>query len=185
MVQVWLPQLRKVRRISEPLPDDSWFGANFTQGDMKLRLPIDENHEIIETTLFNSCAQGIKISKKSQWHSYTQNQVPCMSKGKEVFVLKSRPSAEYPANYDYRISYIDTKTYADYRTEYYENNKLVKEIEKNWLPAGMPMPRAQIFSHWYVKDHRTSSESLLIMMPLEKKSYPKMWTDSFLRKTKR
>ncbi len=178
-IQAWLPQLRKVRRVSEPLADDSWFGTNFTQGDMKLRWPKDENHEIIANKTFNSCAQGINISKKSKWHNYTQGQMPCVSKGKKVLVLKSTPSSSYPADYDYRISYVDSVTYADYRVEYYQNDKLVKEVEKNWLPVEMPMPRAQIFSHWFVKYHKTGSESLLIMMPLEKATSPEMWTDSF------
>ncbi|MCB0355863.1 MAG: outer membrane lipoprotein-sorting protein [Bdellovibrionales bacterium] len=172
MLQVWVPQIRKVRRVPQPPANDLWLGSAFTHGDMKLRKPQHEQHEVIAIENYNHCAAGME-------------NIPCMSQGKKVLVVKSWPLNHYPANYDYRLSYIDTYSYADYRTEYYRNGKLVKEVEKNWLPVDMPMPRALIFTHWFVKDYDLNTESLLMMQPLEKETFPEMWTDAFLRKTKR
>jgi hypothetical protein len=153
---------------------------------MKNRVSNDENHEVIASQQqYNQCARNIELPKDSQWYMYSQMPVPCVSKGKKVLVMKSTPKDSYPADYDYRVSYIDAETYADYQIDFYKDGKLVKEIVKNWLPIEMPMPRAQVFSHWYVINHTNQTETLMVMQPLEKPTNPQMWTDAFLRKTKR
>ncbi|MCB0392275.1 MAG: outer membrane lipoprotein-sorting protein [Bdellovibrionales bacterium] len=172
MVQVWMPELRKVRRVSQNHDNDLWMGSAFTHGDMKNRKPYHESHELLGTETYTNCAKGM-------------SEVPCISQNKKVLVVKSIPIAEYNVNYDYRISYVDAESYADYRTEYFRNNQLVKEVEKNWLPVGLPMPRALIFSHWYVKDFNRGTESLLMMQPLKKETTPDMFTEAFLRKSHR
>jgi hypothetical protein len=35
--------------------------------------------------------------------------------------------------YDYRISYVDTKTFVDYRTEYFRDGQKIKVIDRDWV----------------------------------------------------
>jgi len=44
---IWLPQLRKIRRFAQPGHDDSWGGSDFTFGDVTLRKPMHETHELL------------------------------------------------------------------------------------------------------------------------------------------
>ncbi|MCU7854466.1 MAG: hypothetical protein KZQ79_02030, partial [Candidatus Thiodiazotropha sp. (ex Lucinoma borealis)] len=47
MISMWLPALRKIRRINEPSHEDVWFGTNLTYGELVLRGPEDEVHELL------------------------------------------------------------------------------------------------------------------------------------------
>ncbi len=44
---IWLPALRKIRRFAQPAHDDAWGGTDFTFGDVVLRKPHNETHELL------------------------------------------------------------------------------------------------------------------------------------------
>ena len=44
---IWLPALRKIRRFAEPAHEDAWGGSVFTFGDVTLRKPQHETHELL------------------------------------------------------------------------------------------------------------------------------------------
>ncbi|MCU7886776.1 MAG: outer membrane lipoprotein-sorting protein, partial [Candidatus Thiodiazotropha sp. (ex Lucinoma annulata)] len=129
---IWLPSLRKIRRFSEPKHDDAWGGSAFTFGDVTLRKPEDETHVIIGKKQFRTCLGTINSLEGK--HFRYSGQLPersCRHINKEVYGLKSTTKFKYWW-YDYRISYVDTKSFADYRTLYYKNDELIKVIDRDW-----------------------------------------------------
>lgn len=187
---IWLPALRKVRRFAEPAHEDSWGGTDFTFGDVTLRKPFNENHELLGKTEFPDCLHVIDIPKKQRnWHMNSLPKEPvCEHKGKSVYQLKS--TTKFPNWwYDYRISYVDTKTFADYRTEYFKGDKKIKIIDRNWGNLGLPDVRGASWKFWYGKNLDTEHETMAII-PTEVFKYntgkkESLWSERTLRKLKR
>ncbi len=186
---IWLPALRKTRRFAQPAQDDSWGGLDFTFGDVVLRKPRDETHEYLGKEIFEECLQGMDIPKKYR-NRYTRHlpKNSCASKGKEVYKVKSTTKFKNWW-YDYRISYVDTKTFADYRTEYYKNGIKVKFIDRDWRSLNLDDPRALAWGYWYGKNFETGHESWAVIPP-EVIKYnanfkPSLWSEKTLRKIKR
>lgn len=186
---IWLPALRKIRRFAEPAQDDAWGGTDFTFGDVILRKPKHETHELLGKETFNDCLGAMDVPK-NQRSRYMKNlpEASCAPKGKEVYKLKSTTKF---ANwwYDYRISYIDSETFADYHTEYYKGGDKIKIIDRDWKPLGKD-PRQVSWGYWYGKTLTTGHETWAII-PEEIVKYnhkdknPGFWTESTLRKIRR
>ncbi len=187
---IWLPALRKIRRFAQPAQDDAWGGLDFTFGDVVLRRPDDETHELLGKETFDDCLRGMEIPKKHR-NRYTRH-LPsrsCTPKGREVYKVKSTTKFKNWW-YDYRISYIDTETFADYRTEYFKNGKKIKFIDRDWRRVEeMEDPRALAWGYWYGKNFETGHESWAVIPP-EVIKYnadfkPSLWSERTLRKIKR
>jgi hypothetical protein len=149
---IWLPALRKIRRYAEPDPADVWGGSIFTYGDIYLRKPEDERHQLLGKIRFADClgmVEGVSGIPKPA----------CGIKRRMVFQVRSF-SRQDNGWYDYRDQYVDMETYADYRAEYYKDGKLVKVIDKDWRSMQLADPRAQYWRYWYGKDLRSGSEGL-------------------------
>lgn len=84
---IWLPALRKIRRFAQPALDDAWGGTDFTFGDVILRKPFHDTHELLGTEAFPDCLGAIE-NVKTKW---LKNPPPpsCTPKEKEVYKLKS------------------------------------------------------------------------------------------------
>ncbi|RUM82884.1 MAG: outer membrane lipoprotein-sorting protein [Candidatus Thioglobus sp.] len=157
--EIFIPSIRKVRRFAEPARDDAWGGSDFTFGDVTLRKPKHDIHELLGTTKFAGCLNVMKDVKRNK---YTQNAkivADCSTDGKEVYKLKST-STDANWWYDNRVSYIDTKTFADYRTEYFKGGNKVKVIDRSWVSAGLSDPRASYWGYWYGKTLATGHETM-------------------------
>jgi len=196
---LWLPALRKVRRFAQPAHDESWGGTDFTFGDVTLRKPMHEKHSLMGTQKFGMSVKSIVIPKAEQTSS-TKN-LPAGTNefaGREVYKVKS--TTKFSGWwYDYRITYVDTKTFADYHTEYYKGGKKIKILDKNWPKAsGSSDPRALRWYTWYGKDFRNGHESLAYIpkkvtvtdqskFKVGKKNYSSaaLWQESTLKKIKR
>ena len=128
---IWLPALRKIRRFAQPAHDDSWGGTDFTFGDVSLRKPHHETHELMGKETFNDCLGVVEVPE-NQRGRYTRNlpEAYCGAKGKEVYKLKSKTKFQNWW-YDERISYVDTKSFADYRTDYFKGGEKIKVIDRN------------------------------------------------------
>jgi hypothetical protein len=183
---IWLPALRKIRRFAEPAHDDAWGGTDFTFGDVTLRKPKDETHELLGTETFDDCLGAIPNVQVR----YLPNppEASCDHKGKEVYKLKSttkRPNWWY----DYRITYVDTKTFADYRSEYFKNGEMVKVIDRDWESLDLPDPRAQSWKYWYGKTLATGHETWAVIpeevVEFDQDWDPGMWSEKTLRRIKR
>ncbi len=186
---IWLPALRKIRRFAQPAQDDSWGGLDFTFGDVVLRKPENETHEYLGKEVFEGCLNGMDIPKHHR-NRYTRHlaKQSCTSKGKTVYKVKSTTKFENWW-YDYRINYVDTTTFADYRTEFYKNGKKIRLIDRDWNTLGMEDPRALSWGYWYGKNFETGHESWAVI-PKEVVKYnanfkPSLWSERTLRKIKR
>ena len=188
---IWLPALRKIRRFAQPAHDDAWGGSDFTFGDVALRKPFHETHELMGKETFNDCLGFVAINDDEQTR-YTKD-LPksgaCTHKGKEVHKVKSTTKFENWW-YDYRVSYIDAKTFADYRTEYFKGNEQVKVIDRDWVPLGKTDdPRAVGWGYWYGKTLATGNQTWAVIPASVNRvdaTYDSdWWSESTLRKIKR
>lgn len=176
-VNIWLPALRKPRRFAQPHHDDAYAGTDWTYGDVSLRKPVHESHELLRVENFAAADGGnilktvtVPQAKQKPFMTWLPDS-DMLTIDRECFVVKSTTRFE-DYWYDYRISWIDTKTFADYRTLYYKNNKLVKQIDRLWRPMrnqpGSPDiedPRAQYWVMWYGKTLLTGHETMAIIPP--------------------
>ncbi|MES9993676.1 MAG: outer membrane lipoprotein-sorting protein [Candidatus Thiodiazotropha sp.] len=189
---VWLPRLRKIRRFAQPKHDDAWGGSVFTFGDVTLRKPNDETHELLGQKKMRTCL-GMIAELEGKLYRFT-GRVPersCRQLDREVYGLKSTTKFDNWW-YDYRISYVDTESFADYRTLYYKQDKLIKIIDRDWglvNTEGEGDPRALFWKYWYGLDLRTGQESLAVIprkvVDFNSDLRNSFWTERTLRKIKR
>ena len=180
----WLPALRRIRRIEENDYDKSWGGTVFTLGEISMRKPGDETHERLGVTTFNACLETIKLPAGSR----AKNHQPiCNHKGKSVYRLKSK-KISVGGWYDYRISYVDTETFADYRTEYFKGDKKIKVIDRDWRSTALKDKRALQWHHLYGKDLLTGRETFIsvpeVALVYDTHKLPSFWSESTLKKLK-
>ncbi|MCG8489133.1 MAG: outer membrane lipoprotein-sorting protein [Chromatiales bacterium] len=189
---VWLPALRKIRRFAQPQHDDAWGGSVFTFGDVTLRKPEDETHELIGKKKLRTCLGTIdELEGKHYRYAGELPERSCRHINKEVYGLKSTTKFGYWW-YDYRISYVDTTSFADYRTLYFKDDELIKVIDRDWGLVDSENgsdPRALFWKYWYGFDLRTGQESWAVIpqkvVNYNKKRRNSFWTEKTLRKIKR
>jgi hypothetical protein len=189
---IWLPALRRTRLFAEPAHEDAWSSSDFTFGDVYLRKPDHETHELLGKETFPDCLGAMDVPPE-QRNQFMQNlpQAACLPRGKEVYKLKSSQN-RYEKWYDYRISYIDTHSFADYRTEYFKDDTLIKIIDRDWRPLpgySGDDPRALSWGYWYGKNLQNNHESWAVI-PQEgvvfNSDFPdSLWTEDTLRKIRR
>ncbi len=185
---IWLPSLRKIRRFAEPAHDDAWGGTDFTFGDVALRKPKDEDHALVETKIFGECLNAMDLKGFKTRYLKTAPEASCTAKDHEVYVLRST-SKFNDWWYDYRISYVDTKSFADYRTVFFKDGQQVKLIDRDWQPLDIDDPRAMSWQYWYGKTFATDHETWAVIpqtvVRYNQDVSAKFWTERTLRKIKR
>lgn len=161
---MWLPTLRKIRRFNEPDPQDYWFGTTLTYGELVLRKPDDEMHEMLGEGELEGCLAAMEL-ETSQLDRHTRN-LPgpqCAHTGKPVYRLKStRKRVDWW--YDYHISEIDQQSFAPYRTVYYKGDKRIKTISVDWQPLGEGDPRI-VYPSWIYSLLDESGRDSLVYIP--------------------
>jgi len=188
-ISLWLPSMRKVRRMVAPNHADKWMGTNMTYGDVYLRKPEHEIHELLGTTTFGDCLSSMKL-KESEKTKKTKNlpEGSCAPKGKEVYQLKSTTKFK-DWWYDYHISDIDTQTFTPYRTVYFKDGKRVKFIEVDWRSLNKTDPRMTVPTYIYANSIDDGQESMLIIpfevIELNTDLPANFWSERTLRKIKR
>ncbi|MCW8963696.1 MAG: outer membrane lipoprotein-sorting protein [Gammaproteobacteria bacterium] len=183
---IWLPALRKIRRFAEPAHDDSWGGSDFTFGDVTLRKPYHETHELLGKETFNDCLGTIKDVKKTKYTSKLRG--PKCIKDREVYKLKSTTKFQNWW-YDYRVSYVDAETFADHRTEYFKDGTKVKVIDRAWGSFGDADKRNQYWEYWYGTTLDTGHETWAVIPEgvsvKDADLDANYWSEKTLRKIKR
>jgi len=188
-ISIWLPSMRKVRRIVAPNQADKWMGTNMTYGDVYLRKPEHESHELLETTIFADCLDSIHLSEDEKTKRTKKlPQGSCAPKGKEVYRLKSTTKFK-DWWYDYRLTDIDINTFSPYRSIYYKDDKSVKIIEADWKSLDKSDPRLTVPTYVYSKSIKNGQESMLIIpfstIELNTDLPERFWSEKTLRKIKR
>ena len=187
---IYLPELKKVRRFDEPRHDDSWGNTDFTFGDVYLRKPKHETHELMGVTTMADCLGAMQLTEKEKKRKYLKQLAPpqCEHKGKNVYQLKSTTKFK-DWWYDYRISYVDTKTFADYRTEYFKEGKKIKIIDRDWVSMGLDDPRGVFWRYWYGKNLVTEHETIVTVpeqfVTWNTELAPELWTEEHLMNMER
>lgn len=181
---IWLPQLRKIRRFAQPGHDDSWGGSDFTFGDVTLRKPHHETHELLGKANFDECL-GFMDKVKNKYLKKSPG-AGCVKA--DVYKVKSTTKFQNWW-YDSRISYIDSKTFADHRTEYFKDGKKIKVLDRHWGAVGGDDPRAQYWKYWYAKTLATGHETWAVIPEGATHNNEDLknsfWTEATLRKIKR
>ncbi len=177
-IALWLPALRKVRRINEPAHDDVWFGTNLTYGELVLRRPGDEIHELVGETEFPDC---LPVMRLERWEKarYTRR-LPgpqCGHKGKPVYLVKSSARFENWW-YDYHISEIDKTSFAVYRTVYFKGDEKVKTVVVDWQSLDQPDPRITYPRYIYALSHGDGKDSM-VYVPRETIALNREFPDDF------
>ena len=186
ILSVWLPALRKIRRINEPAHEDTWLGTNLTYGELVLRQPEDEDHELLKEDVFQDCLPVMELSPK-ELNSYTRKlpKSQCGHKGKAVYVVKSTTHFKNWW-YDYHISEIDKRSFAIYRTVYYKNNKKIKTIVIDWQSLGFDDPRIIYPRYIYAINHENGSDSMVYVprntIVLNQDLPDEFWSEKTLKK---
>ncbi len=184
---VWLPSLRKIRRVSRPDPEDTWNGSVFTYGDVYLRRATDERHRLLPAQRFEGCLgrmdPGAEPRKSLPWWPEAR----CDLAGRELLRLESRPLWS-GASYAYRITWVDPVTFADYRSDFFRDGRRVKRIDKDWRPTGLPDPRAQYWVYWYARaadGHEGEAAVPPRAVAWNEERDPGFWSERTLRRIKR
>jgi len=185
---LWLPALRKVRRIAQPDGDGglSEVEVAFIE-ETKLRTVDDETHAIVKKEPF-SATMGVMTFKYKNRHLKDMPTSTLEIKDREVYVVESRPNKS--TWYDKRVSYIDSTTYVDYRNEYFFKDKKVKIIDRRWKRAkGFNNIHAYYWYYWYLKNLETGYETATYVpdeiISFNQKVKASFWSKRTLSKIKR
>ncbi|MFK5937803.1 MAG: outer membrane lipoprotein-sorting protein [Sulfurimonas sp.] len=159
-IRMWLPALRKVRRMAEPSKNMGYSAADVAfLEEAKLRRLSEDKYELLSTRIKSFEYARMKI-KSSHLNKYTK-QLPQDNKiiKTEVYVLKATPKEN--AWYDYRIDYIDTKTFTNYETKFYVDGEVIKIIQRDWKKVkGIKDKRAFMWTYWYSVNPVTKFETV-------------------------
>jgi hypothetical protein len=158
---IWLPVLRKIRRVIEPDPQDFWFGTTLTYGELVLRKPQDETHELLGEGVLEGCLASMQL-EPAEMTRYTRT-LPgpqCAHRGRPIYRLKST-TQQKDWWYDYHLSEIDKQTFAPYRTVYFKNGKRLKTIAMDWQSLDESDPRITYPRYIYALMHGDGRDSLV------------------------
>jgi hypothetical protein len=114
-IWLWLPSLRKVRKVSASQADDSFMGSDFTVDDLSTRRFEDENYKLLGEEKFKGFTS--KLDKKTYY-----------SEGRDCYKIEASPKKE-KWYYSKRIVWVDKEIGGEIYAEYYDpNGKLFKHI---------------------------------------------------------
>lgn len=160
-IAMWLPALRKIRRVNEPAHEDVWFGTNLTYGELVLRRPEHEIHESLGEGVFEDCLVTMELNRW-EFNRYTKR-LPgpqCEHKGKPIYRVKSITKFKNWW-YDYHISEIDKETFALYRTVYFKDGEKIKTVVVDWQSLDQPDPRITYPRYIYAVSHADGKDSMV------------------------
>jgi hypothetical protein len=188
---MWIPALRKVRRMAEP--EDAGMGAGdsaFLQ-DVKLRRFHEESYSLVKTKVMD-LELSMMPYKKGEFGRFTKGfpyKKSTKIRGRKIHILKSTAKKKNHW-YDHRISYIDSEYFTDYITQYYKNGKRIKEVHRHWVHLGKhPDPKAKMWYYWYSKDTKTGYEMVTYvpkkLIKVDQKVKKSFWSTRTLQKIKR
>ncbi len=116
---LWVPSLKKIRKISQANADDSFMGSDFTNEDILTRRFEDETYALLREENFPG--YNCEFDKKVYFKD-----APC-------FVIEAKPKRS-PWYYSKRILWVDKNTGGGIYEEMYDpNGKMFKTIFKEYV----------------------------------------------------
>ena len=146
---LWLPSLKKVRKISAAQADDSFMGSDFTVEEITLRRFVDETYSLLREEAF----RGYRCEFNNQLYH----------QGSDCFVIEAKPKTS-PWYYSKRIVWIDKNTGGDIYHEVYDPiGKLYKTIFKDYEIMNVEGRDYATQKLLEVKDLRTGHKTVIEM----------------------
>lgn len=145
---LWLPSLKKVRKVSASESDDSFMGSDFTVEEVSTRRFQDETYKLIG---------------EKKFEGYTFEQTGELKfKDRPCYVIEATPKKPH-WYYSKRVVWVDKETGGNIFDEYYDKNgKLFKTLFRDWTfykPETKRYPRQAALE---CKDLRTGHRSVVI-----------------------
>lgn len=146
---LWLPSLKKIRKISAAQGDDSFLGSDFTTEEITTRKFEDETYALLREERF--AGYTAKFNGKTYF------------KAADCYVIEARPKRS-PWYYSKRIAWIDKQTGGDVYQEIYDaTGRKYKVILKNYeikKVDGRDYPTQTLLE---VEDFRTGHRTVIEM----------------------
>ncbi|MFC1645945.1 outer membrane lipoprotein-sorting protein [Candidatus Omnitrophota bacterium] len=147
-VWLWIPSLKKIRKVSASESDDAFMGSDFTVDEVSTRQFDDEAYTLVGTKEFSG---------------YTfEHTGEVLFKGADCFVIEAVPSKPH-WYYSKRVIWVDKSTGGNILDEYYDKNgKLFKTLFREWTiykPGTKDYPRQQRLE---CKDLRTGHRTVIL-----------------------
>lgn len=148
-VWLWIPSLKKARKISASEDDDAFMGSDFTVEEVSTRQFEDETYRLIGEEDFS----GYRFEQTGEMKA----------EGKPCFVIEGYPKRPH-WYYSKRKIWIDKETGGNIFDEYYDKNgKLFKTIFIEWVFADVDGERYPYQKAREVKDLRTGHRTVILM----------------------
>ncbi|MGB0721208.1 MAG: outer membrane lipoprotein-sorting protein [Gammaproteobacteria bacterium] len=160
-ITLWLPALRKTRRIARPDSSEGWTGSLFTYGEIMLGRPSDLRARIIGVRTLDRCLRSMQLANEQ--HDGTLRRLPqrsCDHRGKSVYEVVSTPVT--PRWFDRQEALIGARDKAPYIVRYYLHGALVKTVETDWQPVA-PGETALFPRYSYAYTPADARESLIYL----------------------
>jgi hypothetical protein len=184
---MWIPALRKVRRMAEPKEAGMGAGDIAFLEDAKLRRYHEESYHLIESKKMNLDLKMMAFKKGEfgRYEKYIPYKKHTKLSNKKIYIIKSTYKKKGHW-YAYRISYIDSQNFRDYMTFYYKDNKKIKEVYRHWTSIGK---HSSYWYYWYSKDLQTGHEMFTFipkkLIKINQSMKKSFWSTATLEKIKR
>ena len=147
-VWLWIPALKKIRKVSASESDDAFMGSDFTVEEVSTRKFEDETYKLVGTKEF----AGYTFEHTGEE----------LFKGKSCIVIEAVPNKPH-WYYSKRTVWVDKETGGNILDEYYDKNgKLFKTLFREWTiykPGDKNYPRQQRLE---CKDLRTGHRTVIL-----------------------
>ncbi len=148
-VWLWIPSLKKVRKISASEDDDAFMGSDFTVEEVSTRRFEDESYKLIGSKSF----PGYKFEQTGE----------AKFKDRPCFVIECIPKKPH-WYYSKRIVWIDKDTGGNIFEEYYDKNgKLFKTLFREWVWTDLGDKKYPTQVSLECKDLRTNHRTVILM----------------------
>jgi hypothetical protein len=177
---VWLPTIRKIRKIYDPLSHNG-FGVleKSLVDEVKLRTPENEYQKVVSIKNLKLKIERGKV-KKSRYSRRVPRKAKIVS-GKFYIIEATPKKSDW---YDKRVSFVYKKRLLEYKTIYFKDGQKIAEIYRDFIK----IEDNYISNYRYSKNYLEDSERVIyipkrsIVLGKYKKSF---WNESSLTKIKR
>jgi hypothetical protein len=150
---LWLPSLKKVRKISAAQGDDSFMGSEFTVEEITTRKFEDETYSLLKEEVF----KGYQAEFNNKMYH----------RGSNCFVIEARPKKS-PWYYSKRVVWVDKNTGGDIYQEIYDpKGRLYKKIFKDYEFMDVDGKDYATQMLLEVKDLRTEGRTVIEMKDIK------------------
>ena len=163
---LWLPSLRKVRRVGQAEKEDSFGGMDLTYFDIVLREPEDESHTLLRTEVI-----GDELIDQLKKEDAAQEIVDYFDgrKGAEVFVIESKQTIDL-LSWDKRVWWLDPMNFREPRSLFYDKaGRLVRIKLRSFRKTPFYGDRSNYGwseGYWDVKTVLTEHKTHVLFPPL-------------------